>query len=77
MAEGMSLFNIDPRRSSDVVDKLLGEDFSGVVGTDRYSAYKRISVEHRALCYAHLKRNFQALVDRGGEAACVGHWGLR
>ncbi len=77
VAEGMSLFHIDPRRSGDVVEKLLGEDFSGVVGTDRYSAYKRIPVEQRALCYAHLKRNFQALVDRGGEAASVGRWGLR
>ena len=77
VVEGMSLFHIDPRRSGDVVDKLLGEDFCGVVGTDRYSAYKRISVKQRALCYAHLKRNFQALVDRGGEAAPVGRWGLR
>lgn len=77
VVEGMSLFHIDPRRSGDVVEKLLGEDFSGVVGTDRYSAYKRIPVEQRALCYAHLKRNFQALVDRGGEAASVGRWGLR
>ena len=57
--EGMSLFHIDLRRSGDVVEKLLGEDFSGVVGTDRYSAYKMISVEQRALCYAHLTRNFQ------------------
>ncbi len=77
VVEGMSLFHIDPRRSGDVVDKLLGEDFSGVVGTDRYSAYKRIPVKQRALCYAHLKRNFQALVDRGGEAVPVGRWGLR
>ncbi len=77
VVEGMSLFHINPRRSGDVVEKLLGEDFSGVVGTDRYSAYKRIPVEQRALCYAHLKRNFQALVDRGGEAASVGRWGLR
>ncbi len=76
VVEGMSLFHIDPRRSGDVVEKLLGEDFSGVVGTDRYSAYKRISVKQRALCYAHLIRNFQALVDRRGEAACVGHWGI-
>ena len=74
--EGMSLFHINPRRSGDVVENLLGEDFSGVVGTDRYSAYKRIPVEQRALCYAHLTRNFQGLVDRGGEAASVGQWGL-
>ena len=70
------MFHIDPSRSGDVVDKLLGHEFSGVVGSDRYSAYKRIPVEQRALCYAHLKRNFQSLVDRGGEAARVGRWGL-
>ena len=76
VTEAVSLFYIDPRRSGDVVDKLLGEEFSGVVGSDRYSAYKRVAVEQRALCYAHLKRNFQALVDRGGQAAPVGQWGL-
>ena len=77
VVEGMSLFHINPRRSGDVVDKMLGEDFSGKVGTDRYSAYKRIPVEQRALCYAHLKQNFQALVDRGGEAVSVSRWGLQ
>ena len=30
----------------------------------------------RALCHAHLKRDFQALVDRGGEAESIGRWGL-
>src|SRR5204863_6414975 len=47
-----------------------------VVGSDRWSAYRQFPAEQRALCYAHLKRDFQALVDRGGEAAPVGRWGL-
>ncbi len=37
VVEGMSLFHIEPRRSGDVVEKLLGEDFSGVVGTSLLS----------------------------------------
>jgi transposase len=58
------------------MDALLGSAFAGVVGSDRWSAYRRFPAERRALCYAHLKRDFQGLVDRGGEAAPIGRWGL-
>src|SRR3954451_23875580 len=72
----LTVFRIDRRRSGAVVDALLGADFTGVVGSDRWSAYSRFPAERRALCYAHLKRDFQALVDRGGEAEAIGRWGL-
>jgi transposase len=58
------------------VDALLGADFAGVVGSDRWSAYSRFPAEQRALCWAHLKRDFQGLVDRGGKAEPLGRWGL-
>src|SRR6266851_5039053 len=72
----LAVFWIDRRRSGAVVEALLGSKFGGVVGSDRWSAYSRFPAERRALCYAHLKRDFQSLVDRGGEAAPVGRWGL-
>jgi transposase len=72
----LAVFWIDRRRSGAVVDALLGADFAGVVGSDRWSAYSRFPAERRAVCWAHLKRDFQALVDRGGEAAPIGRWGL-
>jgi transposase len=72
----LAVFWIDRRRSGAVVDALLGADFAGVVGSDRWSAYSRFPAEQRAICWAHLKRDFQALVDRGGEAAPIGRWGL-
>jgi transposase len=72
----LTVFSIDRSRGGAVVDALLGAEFAGVVGSDRWSAYSRFPAERRALCHAHLKRGFQALVDRGGEAAPIGRWGL-
>jgi transposase len=72
----LTVFQIDRRRGGAVVDGLLGAEFRGVVGSDRWSAYRRFPAEQRALCWAHLKRDCQGLVDRGGEAEGVGRWGL-
>jgi transposase len=72
----LTVFLIDRRRGGAVVEQLLGSAFMGVVGSDRWSAYSRFPAERRALCHAHLKRGFQALLDRGGEAAPIGRWGL-
>ncbi len=76
VTELVSLFKIASTRSGEVVDELLGAGFGGVVGSDRYSAYKRIPLEQRSVCLSHLKRNFKSLVDRGGQAQFVGVWGL-
>jgi transposase len=65
----LTVFRIDRHRGGPVVAVLLGADYAGVVGSDRWSAYRRFPGEQRALCWAHLKRHFQALVDRGGAAA--------
>jgi transposase len=72
----LTVFRIDRTRSGAAVEALLGPDFRGVVGSDRWSAYNGFPAERRALCYAHLKRAFQALVDRRREAAPIGCWGL-
>jgi transposase len=64
----LTVFQIDRRRGGAVVNALLGADFGGVVGSARWSAYRCFPAEQRALCWAHLKRDFQGLVDRGGEA---------
>jgi transposase len=72
----LTVFQIDRSRGGVVVEALLGAAFAGVVGSDRWSAYGRFPAERRALCYAHLKRDFQGLIDRGGEAEPIGCWGL-
>ncbi len=68
----VTIFRIFKNRSGSGAETLLGKDFSGIVGSDRYSAYSWIDPTHRQLCWAHLKRDFQALVERGGESQIIG-----
>src|SRR5205823_6609116 len=72
----LTVFSIDRSRGGAAIEALLGSEFAGVVGSDRWSAYSRFPAERRALCWAHLKRDWQGLVDRGGEAEGIGRWGL-
>jgi transposase len=68
----VTVFVIASSRSSQVIKDLLGEDYSGTLGTDRYAGYAWLDVAFRQLCWAHLTRDFRALVDRGGTAAPLG-----
>jgi transposase len=65
-------FKIMRSRSQASSKQLLGKAFAGVVGSDRYSAYNWLDPEKRQLCWSHLKRDFQAFVDRKGESAIIG-----
>jgi transposase len=76
VTDTLTVFRIDRCRNGAVVEALLGADFTGVVGSDRWPVYNRFPAERRAICHAHLKRHFQGLVDRGGEAEPIGRWGL-
>jgi transposase len=69
----VTVFQIFKTRGSDEAKKMLGEDFVGILGSDRYSSYNWIDPEKRQICWAHLKRDFQAWVERGGESKIVGH----
>jgi transposase len=66
------VFVIRLSRGSKVAKELIGEGFKGIVNSDRWSAYSWIDSELRQLCWAHLQRDFQKLVDRGGISAKIG-----
>jgi len=68
----VTVFRVLASRSAGSAKGLLGEDFPGVVGTDRYAAYNWVDPRRRQLCWAHLKRDFIAFVERGGESARIG-----
>jgi transposase len=72
VTQAVACFRVHARRGLDGLRALLGDDPAGVVVSDRWCAYNRLAVSGRQLCWAHLKRDFQALADRGGPARPLG-----
>jgi transposase len=56
-------FRIAAGRGRAALLALLGEQFRGIVGSDRLKAYNLLPDERRQLCWAHLLRNLRALAD--------------
>jgi transposase len=71
----VAAFVIHGKRSLAGLATLLGT-IRGILCSDRWSVYDCWPVLQRQVCWAHLKRDFQKCVDRGGPAAAVGREGL-
>lgn len=67
-------FHLAASRKGAELDSLVGAGYAGIVTSDRFSAYKRLPVAQRQLCWAHLKRDLVALSEAKGAA---GAWGER
>jgi transposase len=67
-----TVFAIRLTRAASVAKELLGETFRGAVVSDRYAGYNAFNA-WRQICWAHLKRDFQALIDSGGNARRIGN----
>ncbi len=72
----VAFFVIHVRRGFEGLQALLGETITGIVCSDRWTAYSKLPLKLRQICWAHLKRDFQKLVDRGGPAEAIGRVGL-
>ena len=66
----VTVFLIARSRGADVAKGMLGTDARKVVISDRLKSYNWI--KRHQFCWAHLRRDFQAMIDRGGEAGEVG-----
>lgn len=73
VTQTVTLFHLALSRGAKVLTELLGADYRPVLTSDRFSAYNGRPLRQRQVCWAHLRRDFQAMVDRGGAAASVGH----
>ena len=68
----VGVFHIARNRNGKVARHLLGEDFAGFLTTDRWSAYEWVDAGLRQICWAHLTRDFQGFIDRGGRGGKIG-----
>lgn len=58
-----AVFRIAPDRHEREAIALLGQDFAGVVGSDRWWAYRGFDPSKRQVCWSHLIRDFTAHAD--------------
>src|SRR3954470_19335550 len=69
MTKSATVFTIARSRGADIARGLLGTDARKVVISDRFKGYGWI--KRRRFCWAHLRRDLQAMIDRGGDAGEV------
>jgi transposase len=65
VGERLTVFHLAPSRKAEVCKGLIGEGYAQVLTTDRYSGYAWLALAHRQICWSHLRRDFQAMIDAG------------
>ena len=75
-SEHAAIFRIASDRHADRLDELIGSDYSGIVGSDRWWAYDHLGPECRQACWAHLKRDFARHAEGLAEQRAFGEAGM-
>jgi transposase len=70
LTDDLTAFTIADNRGAGVARSILGTDRAKVVISDRFPSYDWI--EQHQYCWSHLRRDFQAMIDRQDEGAAVG-----
>jgi transposase len=65
-----ALFRIASGRTAVIAQQLLGKRYAGVATCDRLKSYWWI--KRLQWCWAHLRRDFQAMIDRGQPGKAIG-----
>lgn len=67
----VTVFLVRLSRARAVLTDLIPGDL-GVLTTDRYQVYDHLPNDRRQVCWAHLRRDFQAMIDRRNAGSVVG-----
>lgn len=68
----LTLLMPDKSRGKKSAKKLLGENFAGILTTDRYSAYNIVDAIQRQLCRSHITRDFIKISQRDNGIGKIG-----
>jgi len=60
-----AVLRIAPDRGKQHLHGLIGDEFVGIVGSDRFTAYNSLEPERRQVCWSHLRRDFTFHADLG------------
>jgi transposase len=69
--KGATLYAIDPQRSADVLEKVIGIDWSGNMTHDGFSSYDRFQDVAHQQCVDHALRRARGLLEKQSGAACL------
>jgi transposase len=72
----VAVFLIDVFRNITALRKLLGPTLKGILCSDRWRAYDHVELLKRQVCWAHLKRNWEKMLERGGKAQIIAECSL-
>ena len=72
VTEWVTVFVVRASRGGKVAQELLGERFWGWLVTDRWSGYAWYPPWRRQVCWAHLLRDIEAMIERGGRSREIG-----
>lgn len=65
VAQSFTFYAVVAGRGTPVLVSLLGAVFSGILCSDRLPVYQKYHPGKSQFCWAHLKRNLQAILDQG------------
>jgi hypothetical protein len=63
-----SLFKVTSSRCGQSLKELIGENYPGIIHSDRHKPYLKLEESRHQLCWAHLIRNLRGLSQRAGPA---------
>src|SRR5262249_9604462 len=72
VTQAVTGFAIALSRAAAVAQELVDPSAGQVITTDRYKGYLWLPLRQRQVCWAHLIRDFQAMVDRANAGSPIG-----